>query len=92
MGTNATTATESTVASDSHHKKQRGHVLPRPPVIDVHKPGRLRTCHVLALGGFCHSALYERMNIGRFPKPDGNDGRNFWNTSTVCSYLEGVEK
>jgi predicted DNA-binding transcriptional regulator AlpA len=68
---------------------QRGHVMPRSPIIDINSPGRLRSGHVLALCGLSHSTLYSRMKSGTFPAPDGKDGGlNFWNTSTIRSYLE----
>lgn len=68
---------------------QRGHVLPRSPIIDIYSPGRLRSGHVLALCGFSHSTLYSRMKAGTFPKPCGRDGGlNFWNTHTIRNYLE----
>lgn len=64
------------------------HVMPRPPVVDLNGPGWLRTANVLSLCGISHSTLYARMNAGTFPRPDGNDGRNYWNTSTVRDFLE----
>lgn len=70
-------------------KKQRGHVMPRMPIIDLNQPGRLRTCHVQALCGISHSTLYARMNAEVFPKPDGKDGGlNYWNTGTIKAYLD----
>lgn len=70
-------------------EKQRGHVLPRTPLIDINSPGRLRCAHILALCGFSHSTLYSRMKAGTFPAPDGRDGGlNFWRTDTIRSYLE----
>jgi len=65
-----------------------GHVAPRPPVIDLNGPGRLRTAHVLALCGISHSTLYLRLRAGTFPAPDGKDGGlNYWNTLTIKNYL-----
>jgi predicted DNA-binding transcriptional regulator AlpA len=73
----------------SRSTRQHGHVAPRPPVIALNGPGRLRTAHVLALCGFSHSTLYARIHTGRFPAPDGKDGGlNFWNTQTIKNYLE----
>ena len=69
-------------------EKQRGHVLPRPPLLDLNHVGRLRCAHVLALCSISHSTLYSRMHHGTFPRPDGNDGRNYWNTETLKDYLE----
>lgn len=75
--------------SNSQKNTQRGHVMPRTPIIDLNGPGRLRSGHVLALCGFSHSTLYARMKVGAFPKPSGTDGGlNFWNTGTIKDYLE----
>lgn len=75
--------------SNTQKQPQRGHVLPRAPIIDLYSPGRLRSSHVLALCGFSHSTLYSRMKAGEFPDPDGKDGGlNFWNTSTIRNHLE----
>jgi len=63
------------------------HVNPRRPVIDVRSPGRLRTSDVLGLLSISHSTLYARMKVGELPRPDGNDGRNYWNTSTIHAVL-----
>lgn len=70
-------------------RKNRGHVTPKKPDIDLNEFGRLRSCHVLALCGISHSTLYKRMQAKLFPSPDGRDGGlNFWNTSTIRSYLQ----
>ncbi len=69
-------------------KKRSSHVLPRLPVIDLDGPGRLRTCHVLALCGLSHSTLYNRLKANAFPAPDGQDGRLiYWHTATIRQYL-----
>ncbi len=75
-------------ASTLKRTHQRGHVVPRPPVINLDGPGRLRTAHVLALCGISHSTLYARLDDGTFPAPDGKDGSlNYWNTLTIKNYL-----
>jgi predicted DNA-binding transcriptional regulator AlpA len=67
----------------------RGHVAPQAPVIDITKPGRLRTGHVLALCSISHSTLYARLSEGTFPVADGMDGRRlYWKTETIRKYLE----
>lgn len=93
MSSHLTTTELVSASSIPNPKKQRGHVLPRSPIIDIDLPGRLRSSHVMALCGFSHSTLYKRMKDGEFPQPDGKDGRlNFWNTGTIKCYLEtGVE-
>jgi predicted DNA-binding transcriptional regulator AlpA len=75
--------------SNTRKNPQRGHVMPRHPIIDINSPGRLRSRHVLALCGLSHSTMYSRMKAGTFPAPDGKDGGlNFWNTHTIRSYLQ----
>lgn len=75
--------------ASASRQKQRGHVLPRAPQIDLSGPGRLRTAHVLALCAVSHSTLYQRMRAGTFPPPDGRDGsQNYWSTSTIRAYLD----
>lgn len=70
--------------------RQRGHVQPRRPVVALNEPGLWRTADVLGALNISHSNLYERMQCGRFPRPDGNDGRNYWHTRTVRAFLEGL--
>lgn len=68
--------------------KRTSHVMPRTPVIDLSGPGRLRTCHVLALAAISHSTLCARIKAGKFPPRDGQDGGlNYWTTATIRSYL-----
>lgn len=77
--------------SNPVRKKNRGHVKPKKPEIDLNEHGRLRSCHVLALCSISHSTLYKRMRENLFPKPDGQDGGlNFWNTSTIMNYLQRI--
>ena len=69
-------------------RKNRGHVTPKKPEIDLDEHGRLRSCHVLALCAISHSTLYKRLQSKTFPAPDGRDGGlNFWNTTTIKKYL-----
>lgn len=64
-----------------------GHVQPKAPLISLDQPGRLLTCHVLALSGWSHSTLYVRIKAKQFPEPQ-KDGRiNFWKTATVREAL-----
>ena len=67
---------------------QRGHTKAKPPLISLHEPGRLRVAHLLALLGVSHSTLYQRMDAGSYPKPDGYDGKfPFWKTSTIKRFI-----
>ena len=56
--------------------------------VDLSKPGRIRTGHMMTLFSVSHSTLYKRMHTGTIPKPDGKDGlRPFWRTETVAIAL-----
>jgi hypothetical protein len=69
-------------------KKRSGHTKPKAPEISLNEPGRLRIAHFQALlGGLSHSSFYQRLKLGRVPKPDGNDGRPYWKTETVRLFL-----
>lgn len=64
-----------------------GHVLPEAPLISLHQPGRLRTKHILAIAGWSHSTLYNRMRTGAFPTPLKDGRSNYWTTDQVCLAL-----
>ena len=64
-----------------------GHVKPKAPLIALDQPGRLLTCHVLALSGWSHSTLYVRINAAQFPPPQKDGRLNYWRTSTVREAL-----
>lgn len=64
-------------------------VKPQAPEISLAQPGRLRVAHLLSLFGVSRTTLYSGMNFGRYPEPDGKDGRlPYWNTETVRRWLE----
>ena len=65
----------------------RSHVLPKAPIISVNLPGRLLTCHVLALSGWSHSTLYQRISAGCFPAPCKDGRLNYWTTDVVRDAL-----
>ena len=67
-----------------------GHTRPKPPLISLDQPGRLRIAHVMALLGVAHSTLYKGIKSGRYPKPDGKDGSKtpYYNTETIRHFLE----
>ncbi len=70
-------------------KKQRGHTQPRPPLISLDTPGRLRVCHLLAILATSHATFYAGLKTGRYPKPDGRDGKfPYWKTGTIKSFLD----
>jgi predicted DNA-binding transcriptional regulator AlpA len=75
----------------SQPKASHSKALPTS-TIDLNGPGRLRAGHLMTLFSISHSTLYNRINAGRIPKPDGTDGgesggRPFWNASTIKAAL-----
>ena len=65
-------------------RMQRGHTTPRPPTLNIDEPGWLRVGNLLHLLQISHSTLYSGIKSGRYPPPDGRDGRRpYWLTSTV---------
>lgn len=72
-------------------KKKSGHTKPEVPAFSLDTPARVRVKHWLALLSVSHSTFYAGLKAGRYPKPDGHDGKfPFWRTSTVRDFLEGV--
>jgi predicted DNA-binding transcriptional regulator AlpA len=70
-------------------KKKKKTIQPVAPLIPLDQPGRLRFCNVMALLSISHQTVYNRMESGQVPRPDGYDGkRPYWNTATIRVYLE----
>ncbi|PZR49623.1 hypothetical protein [Paraburkholderia fungorum] len=73
-------------------QSRNGNTRPKPPLLSLDQPGRLRVGNLLALLGIAAPTFYRRLHAGVIPKADGNDGRPYWNTETVRKYLAGDEK
>jgi hypothetical protein len=57
--------------------------------IDLSGVARLRVRDVIKLLGIGRMTLYEGMNAGRYPKPDGKDGKMpYWRAATLARFLE----
>jgi len=70
---------------------KRGWRVPKAPVIGLDQVGRLRVAHLLAILACSHSTLYAGLRTGRYPKPDGYDGKfPYWMTTTMKAFLEGL--
>lgn len=66
-----------------------GHTRASAPLISLDQPGRLRVAHVLSLLAVSHSTLYAGMRSGRYPKPDGFDGKvPYWKTESIRAFLD----
>lgn len=69
--------------------KQSGHTRARPPMIGLDQPGRLRVGNLMAIFNVSHATLYAGLKTGRYPSPDGRDGKfPYWNTSSIRNFLE----
>jgi hypothetical protein len=67
-------------------KQQKTSLL--PDWIDVDKPGRLRAKNVQAIFNVSRATFYSGLSSGRYPKPDGYDGKMpFWLTSTIRPFV-----
>ncbi len=65
-----------------------GHTRPRKPEIDLEQIGRLRVANLMAILNVSHTTLYAGIKTGRYPSPDGRDGKfPFWMTSTIREFL-----
>ena len=72
--------------------KRSGHSKPLAPPASLGDLARVRVGHLMSLLGIAHSTVYERLDSGAIPPPDGHDGRRpFWRVSTVRAFLEKVE-
>lgn len=73
--------------------KRSGHTRPRMPSISLDCPGRVRVSGMLALLGVAHATFYAGLRSGRYPAPDGRDGKlPWWSTSTVRPLVEAPDK
>ena len=69
-------------------KKTSGHTKAKAPIISLREPGRLRVAHVMSLFGVSHSTFYAGVKKGRYPAPDGKDGKlPYWKTQTIRQFL-----
>ncbi|SFM42791.1 hypothetical protein SAMN05421863_102827 [Nitrosomonas communis] len=67
-----------------------GHTQPKAPLVPLEQEGRLRVANWLALLGVCHSTFIKGVKSGRYPKPDGYDGRfPYWRNETARRFLIG---
>lgn len=68
--------------------KKSGHTRPQAPTLSLDQPGRLRVAHLLSVFGVAHSTLYHGIQMKRYPKPDGYDGKMpYWKTETIREFL-----
>lgn len=69
--------------------KKSKKVKPHAPEISLLQPGRLRVANLMSLFGVSRTTLYMGIDAGRYPMPDGKDGRlPYWNTETIKKFLD----
>lgn len=75
------------VSITRNRKPSSGHTRVKTPRIPLDMPGRYTTGNILAVTGWSHSTLYNRINHGKFPAPMKDGAMNYWDTSTVREAL-----
>jgi predicted DNA-binding transcriptional regulator AlpA len=64
-------------------------IFAKAPLINLDQMGRLRVSHLTALLAVSRSTLYAGIASGRYPEPDGKDGKKpYWLTTTIKAFLE----
>lgn len=72
--------------TDSSRSSSRSRA--KAPQIDLNQPGRLSVGNMLALFNVSAATFYAGIKSGRYPQPDGYDGRKpFWKTGTALAAL-----
>jgi len=64
-------------------KTSSGHTRVKLPRIPLDMPGRYTTGNILAVTGWSHSTLYNRIHSKSFPAPQKDGSLNYWDTATV---------
>lgn len=68
-------------------KKSNGHTRAKLPIIPLDMPGRYTTGNILAITGWSHSTLYNRIKELKFPPAKKDGSLNYWDTSIVREAL-----
>lgn len=67
--------------------KRTGHTKAKAPLIPLTMPGRYSTGNVMAVTGWSHSKLLQRINDNQFPAPLKDGHINYWPTGVVKTAL-----
>lgn len=78
------------VEKTPNRKSSSGHARVKVPRIPLDVPGRYCTGNVLAVTGWSHSTLYNRIKSGHFPAPQKDHGSsmNYWTTDVIRAALD----
>jgi hypothetical protein len=86
--TNAPPGTSSK-STPAKRKSYSGHSKHLPIDFDLHRPGRVRTGHLLTLLHVSHSKFCADRKAGKILPPDGHDPRAWWWNETACKIVYG---
>lgn len=74
-------------ANDPSPRRRTGHTKAKPPLIPVTMPGRYTMGNVMAVSGWSHAKLSQRIRDKQFPAPSKDGHLNYWTTDTVKAAL-----
>lgn len=77
----------SATSNQSASSRKSNHTRAKVPLIPLDMPGRYTTGNVMAVTGWSHSTLYNRIKDGTFPPPSKSGSLNYWDTAIVRSAL-----
>lgn len=75
------------VTIDPLPKRRTGHTKAKTPHIPLTMPGRYSTGNVMAVSGWSHAKLSQRIQNKLFPTPLKDGHINYWPTETVKAAL-----
>jgi hypothetical protein len=67
--------------------KRTGHTKAKPPLIPLTMPGRYTMGNVMAVSGWSHTKLSQRIRDKQFPAPLKDGHINYWPTDMVKTAL-----
>lgn len=69
--------------ADTPPKRRTGHTKAKSPLIPVTMPGRYSMGNVMAVSGWSHAKLSQRIRDKQFPAPLKDGHINYWQTDVV---------
>ena len=73
--------------TEKSDKKRSGHTKPKTPLIPLTMPGRYSVGNVMAVTGWSHGKLSQRIRDQQFPAPMKDGHINYWPTHVVKEAL-----
>lgn len=81
------TVIKKSLNAEQPNKRRTGHTKAKQPLIPVTMPGRYSMGNVMAVSGWSHTKLAQRISEGKFPKPTKDGHINYWPTDVVRAAL-----